>query len=238
MVERPVQPDGCPAHGATEEVAHAQAEGRAARHLDAGSAQALGPLDRRQPLLFHARAGRAVVDTRLLLTPAPLECKPGVGRRRGRRDVRQEHGSKAQPLRGLARVVAPEAFARTPAQIERAVEVVRVRARGVVDDGVRALPLELGVGPIRPLAARVLGQVDLVRALPERFRRTRRVEVDLGHLQVTFVLVGEVVERVIEPVLDRQPAGKRRIGGEVGVDACGSAVVPLAELALVVTPRP
>ena len=105
-----------------------------------------------------------------------------------------------------------------PAQMERAVEVVCVRARGDVEHGVGALPVELGVGPIRPLAARVLGQVDLVRALQKSLRRPARVEVDLGHLPVALVLVG-VVERVVEPVLDRELAGVRRVGGEVGVDA-------------------
>ena len=47
-----------------------------------------------------------------------------------------------------------------------------------------------------------------------------------AYLPVALVLVGEVVERVVEPVLDRELAGVRRVGGEVGVDARLPAVVP------------
>jgi hypothetical protein len=47
------------------------------------------------------------------------------------------------------------------------------------------------------------------------------------------VLVGEVVERVVEPVLDRKLAGVRWIGGDVRVDTRRAAVVPVPELPLI-----
>ena len=237
MDQRPVQRDRARTHGAAEEVANAQTERRAARDLDARVAQPVRPLDRGQPLLLRRRTGRAIVDAALPLAPASLEAEPGVRRRRGRWDVRQEHGLEFQPPCGVTSVVATKSLAPASSEVQRSAKVVGVRARRVVDDRVRALLLELGVGPRRPLPAGVLRKVNLVRARSKRRRDVRRREVDLGHLPIALVLVGEVVERVVEPVLHRELAGVRRIGGHVRVDARRPAVVPFPELPLIATAR-
>jgi len=98
----------------------------------------------------------------------------------------------------------------------------------------RAFSLQLRVAPRRALAAGVLSQVDLVRARLQGGSRSRRVEVDLRHFPVALVLVGEVVERVVDPVLDSELPRAGGIGRDVGVDARRSGLVPFAELLLVV----
>ena len=147
---------------------------------------------------------------------------------------RQEHhGLEWQPCRRRPGVIAAEALACASSKIERAAEIVGVRSGCVIDHRVGALLHELRIGPSRALAAGVLGQIDLVRAFPERLRRVWRVEVDLGHLPVALVLVREVVERVVEPVLDRQLARICRVGGDMRVDARLATVIPGSELPLV-----
>src|SRR5690349_11649624 len=141
-----------------------------------------------------------------------------------------------QLLRGLARVVAAESLARASAEVEGAVEVVGVRAGCVVDDRMRALLVELRVGPRRSLTARVLREIHLVWARSKRLRCARGGEVHLGHLPVALVLVSEVVEGVVEPVLDRELVRMQRISCQVGVDARPSGAVPAPELPLVVAP--
>ena len=116
-------------------------------------------------------------------------------------------------------------------------EIVRMRSRGGVEHRVSALPFELGIGPWRPLAAGVLGHVDLVGTLQKRLYRVWRVEVDLGHLPVALVQVGEVVKRVVEPVLDRQPARVRRVGRDVRVHARLATVIPGSEPLLIAAAR-
>src|ERR1700733_3307428 len=96
------------------------------------------------------------------------------------------------------------------------------------------LALQLGIGPGRLLAAGVLGEVDLIGTGSECLPRIQCPEVDLGHLPVALVQVREVVEGGVEPVLDREPAGVRGIGGQMCVDARWPAVVPASELPLVV----
>jgi len=116
-------------------------------------------------------------------------------------------------------------------------EIVGVRTGGVVDDRVGAVLLELGVGPHRPLPARVLGHVELVRAHSERRGRCRGCEVHLRHLPVALVLVGEIVERVVESVSDRELARMQRIAGHVRVDRRRPTVIPASKLPLVPTAR-
>ena len=194
MHQRPIQRERAVGYRAAEEVTHAQTERRAARDLDARVAQAVRPLDRGGPLLLRTRPGWAIVDACLSLAPAPVEPKPCVRRRRGRRDVRQQNGLGFQSPCGVASVVTTEPLARASSEEQSAAEVVGVRPGRVIDDRVRRRLLQLGVSPPRSLPARVLGQVDLVRAHPQRLGHTRRREVDLCHLPVTLVLVGEVVE--------------------------------------------
>ncbi|HEY6604987.1 MAG TPA: hypothetical protein VIZ44_01460 [Gaiellaceae bacterium] len=71
--------------------------------------------------------------------------------------------------------------------------------------------LELRVAPICALGSLVLAEADHRRLFPQRFRRAVRVEVELDHLPVAFVLVVEVVEEVEEPVLECELSGVRRV---------------------------
>src|SRR5437867_318484 len=96
--------------------------------------------------------------------------------------------------------------------------------------------LELRIRPGGALPARMLSEVDLVGGLLQGKPRGRRIEVDLRHLPVALVLVGEVIERVIEPVLHRQLAGVPGVGGDVGVDAWLLAGAPAPKILLVVAP--
>ena len=127
-------------------------------------------------------------------------------------------GVGVDPERRPARVVAaePGALLAVP-EVQGRAELARVRAGGHVDDRVASLLLDLGVGPGMPLPACVLGVGDLRGLEPERLVGRVGREGELDHLPVALVLVVELVEEVVEPVLegDSTHAG---LVGDVGVD--------------------
>ena len=113
-------------------------------------------------------------------------------------------------------VVAAHARVRRAAEIQRGAELVRVAARGGVDDGMRPVDeLELLVAPVRPLGALVRAVADRGRLRVQRLGGIGRGEVELDHLPVAFVRVVEVVEDVEEPVLKRELARMGGIGGHM-----------------------
>ncbi len=118
------------------------------------------------------------------------------------------------------RVVAPDACLGGASDVERRGVLVRVRAGRRVDDRVRPVDdLELVVVPAGPLGPLVGAVADLVGMwCGDRSRSVGRVEVELDHLPVALVLVVEVVERIEDPVLERDSAAHRRIGRDVRVD--------------------
>ena len=130
-----------------------------------------------------------------------------------------------------ARVVAADTRLRRAAQVERLRELVRVRSRRRVDDRVRAADgVELLVAPVGALRPFVGAVAHLDRLLRDRLAGVRRVEDELDHLPVALVRVVEVVERVEEPVLERELPRVAGIPGEVGVDRrfapCGEPSAP------------
>src|ERR1700730_16726036 len=68
----------------------------------------------------------------------------------------------------------------------------------------RATTLDLGIAPLRVLAAGVLKQNDLVRRARERLGRSVSVKGELHPLPVAFMQIVEVVEVVEEPILQRE----------------------------------
>ncbi len=140
---------------------------------------------------------------------------------------------------GPARVVAADARVGGAADVQRGRELVRVRARRRVDDGVGVVDdLELLVAPrraLRPLVRAVAG-LGRVRGA-QRLRRVRRVEDQLDHLPVALVLVVEVVEGVEEPVLERHLARCGRVGRDMRVDGRRRALLQPSRPPLVVAAR-
>ena len=95
-------------------------------------------------------------------------------------------------------------------------ELVRVRARGGVDDRLHPVDeLELLVAPVGLLGALRASCSRWTGLLVERLARVAGVEDELDHLPVALVQVVEVVERVEEPVLERELPGCARIGRDV-----------------------
>ena len=222
-----------------EEVRRAGAEDPGGRHRVAPRAPAVGPGDRLGPLRLQVRAGRAVVERRLQLAPAPLERDPRERLRGGRGVARNRLHDRPELVVRPEGVVAAHARLRRAAEVERGVVLVRVASGGGVDDGVRSVDeLELVVAPVGALRALVGAVADLRRLRAQRLGGVVRVEVELDHLPVAFVLVVEVVEDVEEPVLERELARVRGVGRDVCVDrgraaARGEVVLP----ALVVAAR-
>ena len=216
---------------AAEEVGGAGPEDAAGRHGVPLVAPVPRPLDRMRPLVLHVRA-RGPVEERLLeLAPAPLERDPGEGALRRGRVARDRLHDRLQLAMRPERVVAADSRVGGAAQVERGGELVGVRAGGRVDDGMRAVDdLELLVAPGGALGALVGAVPDLGRLLRERLARICGSEDELGHLPVALVGVVEVVERVEEPVLQRELPRIARIGRDVGVDgrlrAVGEAARP------------
>ena len=169
--------------------------------------------------VFEVRAGRAVVERRLQLAPAPFERDPRV-RLRSRRGVARNrlHDGPELVVRPEG-VVAAHSRVRRAAEVEGGAELVRVAPRGGVDDRVRPVDeLELLVAPVRPLGALVRAVADRGRLRVQRLGGIGRVEVELDHLPVAFVRVVEVVEDVEEPVLEGELARMRGVGRDVRVD--------------------
>ena len=77
-------------------------------------------------------------------------------------------------------------------------------ARTRVHDRMPVALLELVVVPGRALGPLVLRVADQRRRPAERLLRSRGVEDELDHLPVALVLVVPLVERVVEPVLERE----------------------------------
>ena len=93
-----------------------------------------------------------------------------------------------------------------------------MRAGSGVCDDVRPVDLlELVVVPACALGALVLRIEDLDGRAPQRLLDRAGIEVQLDELPVRLVLVVEVVEDVVEPVLERQPSGIARLLRDVRV---------------------
>ena len=217
--------------GAAEEVGRAGAEEPAGRHRIASVPPALGPRDRLRPLGLQIRAGRAVEERLLELAPPSLEVDPRERGHRRRSVARDRRHRRANFAVRAARVVAPDPGLGGTAEVEGLGELVRVRARGGVDDRVRLVDdVELLVAPVRPLGALVRAVADLDRLLPESLACVVRVEEELDHLPVALVRVVEVVEGVEEPVLECELSGTAGFGRDVRVDRrlapCGEAARP------------
>ena len=205
--------------GVAEEVRRARPEDASGRDGVAPGPPAVGPLDRRRPLRLQVRPRRAVEERRLQLAPAPLERDPrvgaagGVGVARDRLDVGPELDVRA------AGVVAADPGLGRAADVERLRELVRVRAGGRVDDRVRPVDdLQLLLAPRRFLGALVRAVADGDRLAVERRARVVGLEDELDHLPVALVQVVELVERIEEPVLERDLARAPGVGRDVGVD--------------------
>ena len=151
-----------------EEVGRVRAEDSAGRDGVAAVAPALGPRDRLRPLRLQVRPGRAVEEGRLALAPAALEGDPRERARGRSRVARDRLDGGAQLDVRAAGVVAADAGLGRAAEVERLRELVRVRARGGVDDRVRAVDeLELVLAPVGALGS-------LVRAVPDGDRLLAR----------------------------------------------------------------
>ena len=130
------------------------------------------------------------------------------------------------------RVVAADSGLRGAPEVERFLELVRVRAVRGIDDGVRTVDdLELVVAPTRALGALVRAVADGEPVVfVQRVRSIGGLEVELDHLPVALVEVVELVVDVEEPVLQRQLPGMARIGRHVRVDrgraSFGQAPIP------------
>ncbi len=97
---------------------------------------------------------------------------------------------------------------------------------GDVDDRVRSLFLDPGVVPGSTLSACVLGIRELGGAARQSLLDGSGVEGDLDHFPVALVQVVELVEPVVEPELERDPA-HTGLPGDVRV---GDRRAPLHEL--------
>ena len=216
---------------AAEEIGRTGPENAARRHRVAPLSPALRPLDRLVPLRLQVRAGRAVEERLLPLAPASLERDPGElpPRRlrvaRDRLDVRTELDVRA------ARVVAADARLGGAPDVQGLRELVRVRARGGVDDRPDSVrELELLVPPVGALGPFVRAEADGLGLLVERLARVAGVEDEADHLPVALVQVVEVVERVEEPVLERELPRVCLVGRYVRIDGrSGSSARPRAQ---------
>ena len=135
---------------------------------------ALGPHERLGPLRLQVRAGGAVEERLLQLTPAPFVGDPrerGPGRVRVARDRR--HGRAELGVRAASVVAADPGLGRA-AQVQGVGELVGMRAGSRIDDRVRPVDdPELVVAPFRALGALVRAVADQ-RPGPRRSRRGRR----------------------------------------------------------------
>ena len=150
---------------------------------------------------------------------------------------RDRRERRAQLAMRASRVVAADACLRGATEIERVGELVGVRTDARVDNGVRLVDdLELVVVPARPLGPLVRAVADRDGLLVESVPRIVGVEDELDHLPVALVQVVEVVERVEEPVLERDLARVTRFRRNMRVhgrlapfgEATGPALVAAA----------
>ena len=205
--------------GAAEEVGRARAERALERHGGAArSPRVVRPAHRLRPLRLDVRPVRARIGAALLLSPVAVVRQPGE-RRRGRGGpVGEEDGVR---LHACARGRACRRSRSPPARCGRARLSTRSSSRASRGPGRRSGACrasgELGVVPLRPLRAVVLGEPDLGRPPLERLRRRGGVEHQLDHLPVRLVLVVPVVERVVEPVLECELPGLAPLGDDVRI---------------------
>ena len=196
-----------PFHAGAEEVGRARPEEPAGRHGIALLPPALRPRDRLRPLRLQVRAGRPVEKGLLELAPPSFELDPRESSRGGGWVGRDRRERRPQLAMRASRVVAADACVRGATEIERVGELVGVRTDARVDNGVRLVDdLELVVVPARPLGPLVRAVADRDGLLVESVPRIVGVEDELDHLPVALVQVVEVVERVEEPVLERDLA--------------------------------
>src|SRR5262249_52904959 len=116
--------------------------------------------------------------------------------------------------------------------------MARVGSRCNVDERVRADALELRALPRCELAALVLRVGDLERPRAQSLACRGGRARELNSLPVALVLVVEVVEVVVEPVLQRDPVRDARLCDDSRVgrraraaeDAAGGPLVPAARV--------
>ncbi len=226
-------------HSAAEEVGRGGAEQPASRDGIAGVAALLFQVaDRLGPAVLGVRAGRPVVERLLALPPPPLEGDPRELDSCGGRIAGDDGDNGTHVVGRAAGVIAAEPLLAGRAEVEGVVVVVGVRAGGRVHDWMSAVDdLELRVVPLGDLEPFVLAVADLDGCLVERLRGIRSREDELDHLPVALVLVGEVVERVEEPVLHGDPVIPTSLGRDVGVGRRRGARADGAGPLLVVTAR-
>ena len=218
-VDAPPQRVGACGDRAAEEVGSARPERAGSGDGDAPVAPVLGPRDRLGPLGLQVRSRRPVEERGLELAPAAGEADPGERSERRLRVARDRVDDRTDVDRRALRVVAADAFRGRAAEIQRLAVEVRVRARGRMHDGVRAVDeLELVVAPVRSLGALVLAVADGGRLGRERLGGAIRVEVELDHLPVALVRVVPVVEDVEEPVLKGELPGVGGLCRDMRVD--------------------
>ena len=186
-----------------------------------------------RPLGLGVGAGRTVVERRSLLAPTPGEGEPFEARGRSRRqqdDMGSHHGARCEG------VVASEPGCCALPEPLRLCVVRRMRSRTRVDGDVSAFGVQLGIRPHRDLGSLVLCERHACRSLRKRRFRVRRVEQQLDHLPVAFMLVVPVVEYPEEPVLQHHDAGVVGVGRDPGIDRRGSSRCDAVEPLLVRAP--
>src|SRR5262249_42703045 len=112
------------------------------------------PLDRRGPLRLHVRPGRTVVEAVVQLPPVPLVGDPGE-RFGGLRGITRDrlHGRTDLTV-GTGRIVASHPFVPGTSQVEGGGELVGVRARPWIHDGMSPVDqCELRAVPGGPLGS-------------------------------------------------------------------------------------
>ena len=155
-----------------EEVGRVGPERAAGRYRVAPVAPAVGPRDRLRPLRLQVRAGRAVEERLLQLSPSPLERDPRICGLGGRTIARDGlHSRRELPVRPLRVVAADTGLGGAP-EPERRRVLVRVRAGGRVDDRVASRRRPRAGRPPTWSAWRPRGRCS--RPPPDRDRAPRR----------------------------------------------------------------
>ena len=194
------------------------------------------PAKRLAPLRLGRRAGRPVVDALLQLSPGALVREPGELAARPRNSLGQQLDRVGDfPLWSPCVVAAEPGAVLSATEVERRAVEGRMRAGGRVHHRVRALLSQLRVRPLRRLTAAVLGVVGLIGARRDRLGDGARAEEQLQHLPVALMLVVEVVEVPVEPVLQRKTCDARLVRYP-GVDDRLSALHHLPSVLLVHAP--
>src|SRR5262249_10721491 len=202
---------------AAERAGHALAERDRRRNLEAPLAQPSLPGERRRPTILRRRSHRPGVRAGASLAPPPFVAEPCEGALRGDRPGREERRLQSVAVRRPACVFTAPAFACAVPEPERARIVVGVGAGRHVDERMGPGALELRAVPARALTALVLCVCDLERPAPQGLTYGVRCERELDALPVALMLVVEVVEVVVEPVLQGDAVPNPGLAREGGV---------------------